>query len=162
MPRIDSQMPLLPSVLDRLIDEDPDVSSEPAWRREQDLREFELTVLRDVESLLNSRQTRPDLSEAFQQASQSILKYGLPDFTSAMAGSRDDYEQIRQAVELALEHFEPRLREVHVTVHDPENTGDRKLQLHIEAVLWVEPEPQPITFDTIVHTQSGICKVEPR
>jgi type VI secretion system protein ImpF len=161
MSRLDSQAPLLPSVLDRLIDHQPDVSTEPAWQRAQNLREFELGVLRDVEALLNSRQTKPDLGEGFQHASQSVLTYGLPDFTSAGGGSRDDFERIRQAVELAIARFEPRLRHVRVTVREPGNEKERRLRMFIEAMLWIDPEPQPVTFDTIVHTQSGVCKVEP-
>jgi type VI secretion system protein ImpF len=160
MPRVDSQAPLLPSVLDRLIDNEPDVSTEPAWQRAQNLRAFELSVLRDVEALLNSRQTTPDLGEAFEHASRSVLTYGLPDFTST-GGSRDDFEHIRRAVELAIARFEPRLRHVRVTVRDPGNEKERKLRMFIEAMLWIDPEPQPVTFDTIVHTQSGVCQIEP-
>lgn len=162
VPRVDSQDPLLPSVLDRLIDDDPDVSTEPAWQRAQSIRQFELSVLRDVESLLNSRQVKPDLAEAFYETSRSVLTYGLPDFTASGAGNREEFERLRGSVERAIERFEPRLREVRVTVAPPENDTDRTLRMAIEALLWVHPDPQPVTFDTIVSPMSGQCKVEAR
>jgi len=161
MPRVDSQDPLRPSVLDRLIDYEPDVSTEPAWQRSQSIRQYELGVLRDVEALLNSRQTKPGLSEEFQQVSQSVLTYGLPDFTAAGAGNKDDFEALRIAVVRAIERFEPRLRQVQVIIRDPENDHDRSLRMVIEGLLWVHPDPVPITFDTIVKP-SGQCEVKPR
>src|SRR5205085_952010 len=55
MPPIRSDQPLVPSVLDRLLDDDPAVTTEPARNRSQMLRELKLSVRRDIESLLNAR-----------------------------------------------------------------------------------------------------------
>jgi type VI secretion system protein ImpF len=162
MPRVDPQKPLLPSVLDRLIDNEPDVSTEPQWQRAQSLRQFELGVLRDVEAMLNTRQSRPGLGEEFKEVRQSVLTFGLPDLTATGVGSSDDAEQLRRAVELALARFEPRLRQVSVRIRDRENENDRTLRMVIEGLLWVEPDPQPITFDTLVQPLSGQCTVQPR
>ena len=82
MPHVDSQKPLLPSLLDRLIDNEPDVSTEPQWQRAQSLRQFELGVLRDVEAMLNTRQSRPAMGEEFKELLQSVLTFGLPDLTA--------------------------------------------------------------------------------
>jgi len=46
---------IVPSLLDRLIDDDPDQPQEPAARRFQDMRAFEASVAHDLESLLNTR-----------------------------------------------------------------------------------------------------------
>ena len=161
MPRVDSQKPLLPSVLDRLIDQEPGVSTEPQWERTQSLRQFELGVLRDVEAMLNTRQTRPSMSEEFKEAAQSVLTFGLPDLTASSVGSQEDCEHLRRSVELALARFEPRLRQVSVRMRDRENDNDRTLRMTIDAILWVEPDPQPITFDTVVQPLSGQCTVKP-
>jgi type VI secretion system protein ImpF len=162
MPRVDSQEPLMPSVLDRLIDREPDVSTEPAWQRAQNLRQFEEGVMRDVEALLNTRATRPNLPEDFKEVSQSVLTYGLPDFSGAGAGSLDDSERLRRAVEHAITRFEPRIREVHVRVRERVSEHDRTLRLVIEGLLWVHPDPLPITFDTIVSPLSGQFEVPKR
>ena len=160
MSRVSPMQPLLPSVLDRLIDREPDVSTEPQWQQVQNLREYRLCVLRDVENLLNARPARPHLSSAFREAAQSVLTYGLPDFTAAEIGSREQRESLRRAVEAIISRFEPRLREARVTLHPPNNQFDRTMRMTISALLWVEPEPEPITFDTLVQPSSGTCKVE--
>jgi type VI secretion system protein ImpF len=160
MPRVDSQKPLQPSLLDRLMDKNPDVSIEPQSERAQSLREFELGVLRDVEAMLNTRQTRPAMSEEFKEAAQSVLTFGLPDLTAAGMGSQEDYEHLRRAVELALERFEPRIRQVTVRMRERKDDNDRTLRMVIEGILWVEPDPQPITLDTVVQPESGQCTIQ--
>jgi type VI secretion system protein ImpF len=160
MSRVGPTQPLVPSILDRLIDQEPDVSTEPPWRQSQNLAEFRSCVLRDVENLLNARPTATHLPEALCEAAQSVLTFGLPDFTAAEIGSRDQREQLRRAVETIIGWFEPRLRDVRVTLHPPENRFDRTLRMTIHALLWVEPDPEPITFDTLVQPSSGTCKVE--
>lgn len=160
MSRVSSQQPLLPSVLDRLIDLEPDVSTEPAWRQSQPLREYEMSVLRDLEALLNTRQTLADIPEGYCELPRSVLAYGLPDFSAAGIGSPQERELLRRAVLGTIEQFEPRLCEVRVVLHPVENTFDRTLRLTVHALLRVEPDPVPITFDTIVHPSSGACKVE--
>ena len=160
MARVDSQKPLLPSLLDRLIDLDPDVSTEPAWSRSLTLREFERSVLRDLEALLNTRQIRSDLPDDLPESAQSSLTYGLPDFSSAGVGYVDERERLRKAVEDVIHRFEPRIKQVRVMLHNPENDFDRTLRMTIEGLLWVEPNPQPIAFDTVLQPSSGQCKVQ--
>jgi len=55
MAKIKAEQPLVPSVLDRLLDDDPGVSREPARNRHQVLRELKQAVRRDLENLLNTR-----------------------------------------------------------------------------------------------------------
>jgi type VI secretion system protein ImpF len=56
MARYDNEIRITPSVLDRLIDEEPSVSTEPANTRQKSLRQLKQSVRRDLEWLLNSRQ----------------------------------------------------------------------------------------------------------
>jgi len=164
MSRVDSQKPLRPSLLDRLIDNEPDVSTEPQWRRVQNVREFEEGVLRDLAALLNTRQSHSTLSEAFREMNQSVLTFGLPDFTTSGAASLDDIEQLRRCVEDAIERFEPRIRQVNVRLLDHGGTEreSRKVRLAIEGMLWVAPEPLPILLDTEIEPLSGQCQVKVR
>lgn len=160
--RVGSQEPLRPSLLDRLIDQEPDVSTEPAWRRTPNLREFEHCVLRDVVALLNTRQSRSTAGTDFRQLPQSVLTYGLPDFTTVGGSHIEDFEQLRVAIEEAIAHFEPRIRQVQVRFRERTDELDRSLQMVVEGMLWVEPEPVPITFDAVVEPLSGDFKVQSR
>ena len=83
MARIDSDVNIVPSILDRLLDDEPEISTEPASTRIKNLRSLERSVARDLEALLNSRQeTLQELPSEFKEVSRSLLTYGLPDFTS--------------------------------------------------------------------------------
>lgn len=159
MPQVDSQHPLLPSLLDRLIDFEPDVSSEPLWRHTFTLGELKEQVRRDLEFLLNTRHARTDLTEQQCQLSRSCLTYGLPDFTSWTVGGPQALERLRRAVEQAIHDFEPRLTDVQVVVREPEQQYDRSFHLTIQAVLHVEPVIEPVAFDTVVETSTGVCDV---
>ncbi len=159
MPLANSQQPLLPSLLDRLIDDEPQQSSEPLWRGSYRLDELREHVRRDLEHLLNARHGRLDLLTQRGELAVSILSYGLPDFTGIVGGGVETREQIRAAVEHAVRQFEPRLTNVLVVVREPEFEFDRNIRLTIQAVLCVDPIVELVTFDTTVEAASGTCAV---
>src|SRR5207253_1870104 len=120
MAKVDNDVNIVPSLLDRLLDDDPEVSKEPVTSRMQDLRAFEKAVGRDLEALLNSRQeTLNELPSGFVEVNRSLMVYGLPDLTSLSLLSQDDRNRIRRAVEDAITAFEPRLLCVRVNLEAP-------------------------------------------
>ena len=161
MPTTDSQQPLLPSLLDRLIDMDPDQSSEPLWRGSYRLDELREHVRRDLEFLLNTRHGRIDLVTRPGELSVSTLSFGLPDFSNIIGDGLESKERIRALVERAVIDFEPRLKNVSVVIRPPEDEFDRNIRLTIQAVLRVDPISEFVTFDTTVETASGACQVRP-
>jgi len=140
----------VPSLLDRLLDDDPEVSKEPVTSRIQDLRAYEGAVARDLEALLNSRhETLEELPSEFVEVNRSLVTYGLPDLTSLSLLSQDDRNRIRRAVEQAITVFEPRLLRVRVALEAPRER-DRGLHFRIDALLRVDPTPEPVTFDAVL------------
>ncbi|HTN02306.1 type VI secretion system baseplate subunit TssE [Planctellipticum variicoloris] len=156
-----SQQPLLPSLLDRLIDAEPDQSTEPLWRGSYRIEELREHVRRDLEYLLNTRHGRFDLLAQPGELAVSTLSYGLPDFTGIVGGGLESRERIRATVERAVRSFEPRLANVQVVIRDPEQQIDRNIRLTIQAVLCVDPVVELVTFDTTVEATTGTCQVEP-
>jgi type VI secretion system protein ImpF len=147
MPRVNNDINLVASVLDRLVDDQPGVGREPATDRFQDLAGLKRAVARDLEALLNTRQEiLEELPPEFAEVNRSILTYGLPDFTSMSLRSDRDRNHMRRAVEQEITLFEPRLTRVRVTV-EPPRKHDQALRFRIEALLRVEPAPEPVTFD---------------
>lgn len=155
-----SKIGLLPSVLDRLLDDQPQISREPATDRLQDLRALERAVGRDLEALLNSRQeTLVELPSEFVELNESLLVYGLPDLTSLSLLSQDDRNRIRRAVEQAIAVFEPRLERVRVAIESPRE-HDRGLRFRIDALLRVDPAPEPVSFDAILHLNTQQYEIQ--
>lgn len=160
MARPDTKLPLLPSLIDRLIDHEPDVSSEPFYRHSYTVRQLQESVRRDLEMLLNTRQSRDDLVGTQAEIARSILTYGVPEFGSGEADGEDSQERLRSAVEQAIRTFEPRLERVQVKVDGAVNPIERKLHLTIDAILHVEPIVERVAFDTVVETPTGTCEVQ--
>ena len=83
MPELKHDQPLVPSVLDRLVDFEPDVRREAPRSRNQVLRELKRSVRGDLENLLNTRirciPPPPELIEL----KQSLVNYGISDLTGA-------------------------------------------------------------------------------
>ena len=153
---------ILPSIINRLVNEEPTASREPIPKRGQTLRELEKTVAQDLEALLNTRQeTLVELSTEFEEVNRSLVVYGLPDFTALSLQCRDDCDRIRRAVEEAINKFEPRLKRARVALEaSPQH--DRGLRFHIEALLHVEPAPEPVMFDAVLqlNTQKYVVRGE--
>jgi len=150
MTKVDNDVNIVPSLLDRLLDDDPEVSKEPVTSRIQDLRAYEGAVARDLEALLNSRhETLEELPSEFVEVNRSLVTYGLPDLTSLSLLSQDDRNRIRRAVEQAITVFEPRLLRVRVAL-EASRERDRGLHFRIDALLRVDPTPEPVTFDAVL------------
>jgi len=158
MSRFDNEIRVRPSVLDRLIDYEPEYSREAAASRVKNLRILKQSVRRDMEWLLNTRATvgiPPELKEV--QASVAV--YGLPDISTFSGRSVADRMKLRRAVEQAIEAFEPRLEGVTVTV-DPEPGPSLALKFRIDGRLRVDPAPEPVSFDTLLQIGSGEFRVK--
>ena len=138
---------LIPSILDRLLDDRPDLSDDPQYEAVHDLRELERVVARDLEALLNTRrEALDDLPPEFAELRSSLLVYGLPDFTAlSLAGSRDR-DRIQRSIAEAISAFEPRLERIRVTLQQPREK-EHGLHFCVEALLRVRPSPVPIRFD---------------
>lgn len=154
MPRIDNDIRITPSVLDRLIDDDPERQVEPLASRSKSIEDLKQSVRRDLEWLLNTRQTVGGVPAGLKELGHSLAAYGLPDFSSYTVKSPGDQMRIQRILERAISSFEPRLESVSVTLV-PARDSEQKLRFRIDARLRVEPAPEPVTFDTILLTGSN-------
>ena len=149
------------SVLDRLLDDDPGVTREPAATFAQSVRAFRANVRRDLEWLLNARRPPIEIPEDFEELPRSVFTYGLPDITSMARDSLETRGQLLREVEEAIAHFEPRLTDVHVTLPDIEASGvNREVRFHVEATLRMDPNPERVVFDTVLELASGDFEVK--
>jgi type VI secretion system protein ImpF len=159
MARVREDQPLVPSVLDRLIDDEPDRQSEAPQSRAQVLRDLKKNVGRDLENLLNTRWRCVNWPPDLDQLELSLVNYGIPDFTGANMSQLSERERLRTIIERVIEKFEPRFKTVRVTMTDPEDETDRVLRFRIDAMLYAEPAPEPVVFDSKLEPTSASFQV---
>ncbi|HEY1239896.1 MAG TPA: type VI secretion system baseplate subunit TssE [Bryobacteraceae bacterium] len=141
------------SLVDRLTDLDPEAEKEipvSSWEQE---REFKRLLCRDLSALLNTRRAERDFDPAFEECTNSLLSFGINDFTSYNLKNAIEQEHVRRSIERAIRQFEPRLVRVEVTVDAPDETRP-VLQFQIAAFLRVETEGEPIVFDITLQRES--------
>lgn len=160
MSRIDHDQPLVPSVLDRLLDDDPGNSREPPKRRHQVLRELKQSVRRDLENLLNTRWRCISWPPDMDQLDLSLVNYGIPDFTGIRFASANARDDLRKIIETVVRRQEPRFKRITVALVADRDALDRTLRFRIDALLHAEPAPEPVVFDTTLETTTGDFEVK--
>jgi type VI secretion system protein ImpF len=147
----------VPSILDRLTAPESFGNGPSLGFHLQQLIE---AVRRDLEDLLNTRQSHQGLDAKFVELNDSVLAYGLPDF-SEMDGTKPNAQrQIGTIIEEIVERFEPRLRDVRA-IPSEASQDDRaglSVRIHIDARLRVEPYPD-VTFESVIELTSGKASI---
>lgn len=153
------QPEVTPSLLDRLIDLDPESPHEAPQTAEERMQQFRAGLCRDLSALLNSRRAAEDFDHRYEEATNSLLTFGIIDFTAYNLKQGTEQEQLRRSMERAIRRFEPRLERVAVTI---EQTDSQQpvLRLQISAVLRTEAEP--VVFDATVQRDSRRVAVSGR
>ena len=155
MSRARSDDRILPSLLDRLIDDDPTNSREASKARSQVNREMKSSIRRDLENLLNTRSRCTPLPPELKELERSLVEYGLPDFTGTNLSGSDNRDRLRSAIEQTLRRFETRFKKVEVLAIESSSPTDRTLTFRINALLDIEPAPEMIAFDSALEPLSG-------
>ena len=149
-----------PCLLDRLIDLEPQSRVEAPVSRAESLRQFRLSVKRDLEWLLNTTCAPMEIPESCEEAKKSVLCFGLPDVNSISLNDPGDEQKVLAALEEAIQLFEPRLAHARVTSKDGFRTKQQSITFHVEAVLLVDPAPERISFDTVLELTKGAYSVK--
>jgi type VI secretion system protein ImpF len=137
---------LVSSILDRLID-DPHGGGELA-RSAGNLSHLKRSVSRDLENLLNTRRRWKEFPPESRELEASLINYGIPDFTGLNMSLPSEREQTRAEIERVIRRFEPRLKNVVVTIEANEDKFERTLRFRITGVLRTEPIPERVVFDS--------------
>ena len=159
MPKRELEGTVHRSVLDRLIDEDPQTTADVSTSWSQSVKDLKDAVKRDLEWLLNTRRIPELAPDALEDVCRSLYHYGLPDFTSLSADDHATHLVLIRQVEEAIELFEPRLAGVRVSLAETEKDDKRELRFVIEGLLKMEPNPEQVVFDTVLEISSGKFQV---
>ncbi len=159
MSRVEKGKGLLPSLLDRLIDAEAAGSGNLLG---YDVAQMVDAVRRDLEDLLNTRQSHQGMPEEFVELHDSVATYGLPDFTSIDSSKTGQRKAMGKVIETIINRFEPRLRDVKANpIDDPADKQSQRVTFQINARLCLDPSPE-VGFETVVELLSGHTSVRPR
>ncbi len=160
MSRIRPDQLLIPSLLDRLLDDEPDAMQELSRSRSQRLADLKVSVRRDLEYLLNTRVCLREIPEDCEEVKTSVLNFGIPDFSGVAMGSRKQQEILRARVEDVIKRFETRFKQVHVElILDADSKHQRTIRFRIDGILHAEPAPEPVAFDSFITPAVGQFQV---
>ena len=146
------QPELTPTLLDRLVDLNPDSQQEEPVSDLEQARELQSALCRDLTALLNTRRAAEDFDRGYEQASNSLLSFGIIDFTSHNLKKGIEQEQLRKSIERAIQRFEPRLERVSVSLEESE-ANRPVLRFQVSAVLRTERQ-DPVLFEATLHRDS--------
>jgi type VI secretion system protein ImpF len=160
MARVDKKKKLRPSVLDRLFDNDPQNQVEHDPGHHQLLKQLRDSVRRDLENLLNTRFYILDPSDDYQELDVSLLNYGLPDLATVNIIDVEKRNQFTRKLEETLRMFEPRFKSVKISFLDNSDNNDRTLRFRIDAVIYADPLPEVVVFDSILESVTRTVNVK--
>lgn len=149
------------SLLDRLTDFEPKSNVEGRIGYLESVRQFKNGLQRDLEWLLNTRRIPIAAPEELEDLQRSVYHYGLPDLTSVSRDSPEARDRLLRRVEDAIAAYEPRLANVNIVMMEMEGEQHRReLRFHVEGTLLMDPTPEQVVFDTVLHFASGEYEVE--
>lgn len=160
MARVDKKKKLRPSILDRLIDNDPNNNVEIDPDQHQKLKELRGSVRRDLENLLNTRYRMIEPESEYTEIQSSLLNYGLPDLATVNISDKEKRKDFIQHMETVLIEYEPRFKSVKVRYMENSDSLDRTLRFRIDATLYADPSPEMVVFDSILEPVTRTVSVE--
>lgn len=142
------------SLLDRLIDHEPETTQEAPIDDNQKMRIIQTAIRRDLENLLNTRYRVLAWPPELTELDDSLINYGIPDFTAAGLNASHNSDILIKAIRLAISLFEPRLSDVRVEPVS-EDHSDRTFRFRIEAMLLIEEKKHRVQFDSSLESSTG-------
>jgi type VI secretion system protein ImpF len=143
-------------LFERLVDDDPHTPTEPRPLRTLSQQELRASVRREVRRLLNTRCLTGVARTADREP--TVLQYGVPDLADFSPQSPTDSKRLAALLSQAIAAFEPRLRQVRVTVE--RFVDDHKALLaRLDAILVVEAIKEPVSFPILIQRPHGETEV---
>ncbi len=150
MAQVNKKRKLRASILDRLLDDEPQISVDADTNKYHKLKNLRNSVRRDLENLLNTRHRIMEPAEELPQLELSLLNYGLPDLATVNMSDLDKKQQFIDNFESILRDYEPRFKSVKVSLQDNTDKLDRTVRFRIDATLYADPYPEVIVFDSVL------------
>jgi type VI secretion system protein ImpF len=135
-----------PSIMDRLLDDED-------TKRSFSMYDLRGSVRRDLESLFNTRQRFISAPEHLVETQESVINYGLPDLASINLANERTADEFGKKLERIIKYYEPRFKSVRVETFSS-NEADGLLRFRVNAVLYADPAPEIVIYDSQLDSTS--------
>lgn len=135
----------LPTLLDRLVDDEPRKEREAFDKTFCDSKTYRRLVQRDLEALLNCTNLERELSPVrHADVMQTVLNYGLSPLAGAL-NNIPGWRQMEKNIRDAILRFEPRIIPQSLSVQALQGKGHApqygRMLFEIRGLLYWEPQP---------------------
>jgi type VI secretion system protein ImpF len=148
------------SVLDRLIDLDPDLAVDPPKTIGVQTSELREALRRDLEVLLNTRRPPASPPRELAELTDALVSFGVDDFFADPLVTDEQRAAFARRLEARIRLFEPRLENVRVYPLADRHPSERALRLRIEAVHVARGGLPPVSFETAIDPTTQRVVVE--
>ena len=147
---------LMPSVFDRLVDVSTSGINSQPW---YDIAALTQVVRRDLEDLLNTQKSFPDLGIDYPELAESVVGFGVPDPSTFALDTPGGRRRLAAALMNVIDTFEPRLSNVRIELGSVSGEKLRELRFRVVARLAIKTAPQ-VVFESNLHIPSGQFSIE--
>jgi len=150
------------SLLDRLIDDAPDLSIDPPRSRSQELRAVRESFRRDIEAILNTRRRCRSPPAALRALRRALPNFGVADLVGMSLATHQQRVELVRSLEETIRMLEPRFRSVALSLVAGRDPLDRALRIRIEAVTQLQQSNEPIVLETTLDPATRTFSVTER
>lgn len=148
------------SLLDRLIDDSPDLQNDEQLSMVEQVREMRESIRRDLEALLNTRRCPTAPPAALEELRDALVSYGVDGIVSANLVTDEAKLRLARIIERRIALFETRLSDVLVTILRNRTESERALRMRIQATFRLHEGMPPISFESMIDPSSQRFTVE--
>jgi len=164
MPELTAQERLQPSLLDRLVDWQPQQKQEPLEARVLTKQSLRAAVLRDLQWLFNCEAHGAEFDDGrYPHTGDSVLNFGLPTLSGQFASSVQS-NVIEAGIKRAILRFEPRILpktlEVELVAEQSSLDTHNRVSLMLRGMLWAQPVPIEFLLRSRIDLEEGRITVE--
>jgi type VI secretion system protein ImpF len=156
MARNPNRAPPRLALFDRLLQGD---SIETDRNPDRAMRELKESVRRDLEILFNTRPRHLPIDPQLEELKQSIMTFGLPELQGRHISTPAQQKQFETFLQAVIRRFEPRFRELSVTLTPSTDSLDRVMRFTIQALLETDGSSEALIYDTVVDPVTGALKI---
>lgn len=148
------------SVLDSLLDANPDMENDPPSSLSDQIRTMRESIRRDLEALLNTRRRPVAPPPGLPELKDALVSYGMDGTVSANLVTDESKLSLARAIERRISMFETRLSDVHVTIVHNQGSVERTLRMRIQATFRLHDGMPPISFESTIDPSTQRFRLE--